>query len=266
MAREPEPPESTSTPSPNRLWAEQLAMGMALLMGILIFMAIFHPKKLSVGVEVLGPNDISAYGWMSALGVFLQVFIHEAGSLVTAWRLGLPLRFRFFGFGSNAAAILDALPRSVWRDAVVGFAGPLTGSIVSIALALVYHFTDNPLFLGMACVGYFYNLVTLVPILDFEGGWIAPAIAPPAWLLGLVGCLIELANNFNLVLLCVVSFAVPRFVLILRARMPRTDTACTPKQRLLVSIGYFVFVIALAWLGSKTFEVLPGLVREAMGD
>lgn len=241
-------------------------MGMALFMGILIFMAIFHPKKLSVGVEVLGPNDIDAYGWMSVLGVFLQVFIHEAGTLVTAWKLGLPLRFRIFGFGSNAAAILEARPRNVWTDAAVGFAGPLTGSVVSIILALVYHFTDNPLYLGMACVGYFYNLFTLIPILELEGGWIAPAIVPPAWLLGLVGCLIELAHGFNLVLLGVVSFAVPRFILLIRARMPRTDLACTPKQRLVISVGYFVLVIALAWLGSKTFEILPSLVREAMGD
>ncbi len=68
MASESPKPVPTSTPSPSRLWAEQLAMGMSLFMGILIFMAIFHPKKLSVGVEVLGPNDIAAYGWMSVLG------------------------------------------------------------------------------------------------------------------------------------------------------------------------------------------------------
>ena len=241
-------------------------MGMALFMGILIFMAIFHPRKLSAGAEVLGPNDIAAYGWSSVLGVILQVVIHEAGTLAVAWRMGLSLRFRIFGFGSNATAILEARARHVWIDAAVGFAGPLTGSLASIILALVYHFTDNPLYLGMACVGYFYNLFTLIPILDLEGGWIAPAIVPPAWLLGLVGCLVALANGFNLVLLGVVSFAIPRFILLIRARMPRTDLACTVKQRLLISVGYFVLVISLAWLGSKTFEILPSLVREAMGD
>ena len=30
----------------------------------------------------------------------------------------------------------------------------------------------------LPAVGYFYNLFTLIPILDLEGGWIAPAIAP----------------------------------------------------------------------------------------
>jgi Zn-dependent protease len=275
MASEPEKSVSTQSPSPDRLWAEQLAMGMALLVGILIFMAIFHPTKLSAGAKVFGPNDIDAYGWMSVLGIFLQVVIHELGTIVTAWRLKLPLRWRIFGFGANATAILEDLPRRVWTDAVMGFAGPLTGTAASLALHGVYEITKSqdasmhvgePLFLGMACVGYFYNLFTLIPILDLEGGWLAPAIAPQAWLLGLLGAALELTNRFNLVLLCVVSFAVPRFILLLRARAPRTDLGCTTPQRVAVGIGYFVLVIGLAWLGSTTFEEMPRLIHESMGD
>jgi Zn-dependent protease len=266
MASEPEKSVSSPSPSPDRLWAEQLAMGMALLVGILIFMALFHASMLSSGAKVLGPNDLDAYGWVSVLGIFLQVVIHELGTIVVAWRLKLPMRFRFFGFGAHATAILEDLPRRVWTDAVVGFAGPLTGTVFSVALALTYDYTEDPLYLGMACVGYFYNLFTLIPILDLEGGWIAPALAPQAWLFGLIAAALELTNVFNLVLLCVVSFAVPRFILLLRARAPRTDTACTTPQRVMISIGYFALVIGLAWFGSTTFDELPRLVRESMGD
>jgi Zn-dependent protease len=229
-------------------------------------MSLFHAPMLSSGVAVLGPNDLDAYGWVSVVGIFLQVVIHELGTIVVAWRLKLPVRLRFFGFGANAAAILENLPRQVWRDAVVGFAGPLTGTALSVALAVTYDLTDNPFFLGIACVGYFYNLFTLIPILDLEGGWLAPAIAPQAWLFGLVAAGLELTNAFNLVLLCVVSFALPRFILLLRARAPRTDLACATNQRVAIAIGYFVLVIGLAWFGSTTFEQLPALVRESMGD
>jgi Zn-dependent protease len=277
MAGEPQKSVATPFPSPNRLWAEQLAMGMAFLMGLLIFMALFHPGQLSVAGAILGPNDIDAYGWMSALGIFLQIVLHELGTLVVAWRLKLPLHFRFFGFGAHATAILENLPRRVWTDAVVGFAGPITGTLLSLGLAGIYILTKSqdtdmhvgePLFLGMACVGYFYNLFTLIPILDLEGGWIAPAIAPQAWLLGLISCILELTlkHGFNLVLLCVVSFAVPRFILLLRARAPRTDLDCTNAQRLLLNIGYFVMVLGLAWFGSTTFEALPRLIHDSMGD
>jgi len=266
MASKPEKSVSTPSPSPDRLWAEQLAIGMALLMGILIFMAIFHAPMLSAGFAVLGPNDMDAYGVWAVVGIFLQVVVHELGTILVAWRLKLPVRLRFFGFGANATAILENQQRRVWTDAVVGFAGPLTGTAFSVALALTYDITDNPLFLGMACVGYFYNLFTLIPILDLEGGWVAPALAPQAWLLGLVASALELTNAFNLVLLGVVSFALPRFILLIRARAPRTDLGCTTPQRVMIAIGYFVLVIGLAWFGSTTFEEMPRLVRESMGD
>ena len=214
-------------------------MGMALLMGLLIFMALFHPKMLSVGAEVLGPNYLGAYGWASLVGIILQVVVHEVGTLLTAWWLGLPLHFRLFGFGANATAILEYLPRRPWIDAKLGFAGPLTGTAVSLVLTGIFALTNNPdqpqimapFFLGMACVGFFYNLFTLIPILDLEGGWIAPAIAPQAWLFGLVLLVLELTHGFNLALLGVVCFGLPRLILLITARAPQVDMVCTHRQR-----------------------------------
>ncbi|MEI9999327.1 MAG: hypothetical protein WDO13_09235 [Verrucomicrobiota bacterium] len=241
-------------------------MGLALLMALLIFMALFHPALLSAGAEILGPNDLDAYGWASVVGVLLQVVVHELGSIAALWWMKVPLKLRIFGFGANAAAALEPQPRNVWRDAAVGMAGPLAGAAFSVLLALAYTLSDNPLFLGMACVGYFYNLLTLIPILDLEGGWIAPALAPQAWLLGITLLVLELTAAFNLVLLCVVCFALPRFVQLLRARTPRTDLACTGRQRVILGVGYFVLILGLAWFSSTTFEALPRLVRASMGD
>jgi Zn-dependent protease len=258
--------ESDKFPSPGRLWGEQLALGLGLLVVVLIFMAFCHPELLSRGGQVLTTGDLRAYGWSSVLGICLHFLLHEAGTLVVARRFRLPLRFRFFPFGVNAAAILSATPRRVWTDAMVGLAGPLTGTAFSILLALIYEFTGNPFFLGMACVGCFYNLFTLIPILDLEGGWILPAIAPQAWFLGLVACVALLTQEFNLVLLGVVAFGLPRLLLLIRARAPREDLVCTGRQRLAVNVIYFLLVLALAWFGSSTFESLTRLVPEAMGD
>ena len=268
MPADSQKPAPTTFASPARLWAEQLAAGLALLLVILIFLATFHTPMFEAGMQVLGPNDLDAYGWVSVLGIFLQIIVHEFGTLVVAWRMKLPIRFRFFGFGANADAILESVPRSTWRDTLVGFAGPLTGTALSVAFALVFDFTANPLFLGMACVGYFYNLITLVPILPMEGGWIAEAMAPQAWLLGLIAMGFALTSSFNIVLLCVFVFALPRFVLILRARAPRTDLPLTNAQRIMVAVGYIGLVIGLAKFGSTTFQELPQLVRgpNGMGD
>ena len=263
----PSLPAAPAPVSPDRLWAEQLAIGLGLIVALLSFMAFFHPQLLSVGGKVLAPDDLPGYGWAAAIGVLVQLIFHEAGTLCAARWLGLPLRFRFFPFGAHATAILRHQPRRIFIDALVGLSGPLTGVGVSLVSAAIYYFLDNPFFLGMACVGCFYNLFTLVPLLDLEGGWIAPAITPVAWLGGIILAVMELVDyGFNLVLLGVICFAVPRFILLLRARAPRTDLACTPRQRWGISIAYFVLILALAYFGSTLFENLPRLVRENMGD
>ena len=64
----------------------------------------------------------------------------------------------------------------------------------------------------------------------------------------------------------VLSFALPRFVQLLRARSPRTDTTMTPRQRAIIGLTYFLLVLALAWFGSTTFQALTRLIPEAMGD
>jgi hypothetical protein len=259
-------PEKSSYLPPGRAWGEQLAMGMGLFFVILIFMAFYHPRQLSIGGQVLSLGDLAAYGWASVLGVVLHFILHEAATLGVARYYRLPLRFRFFPFGVNAAAILSPLPRRVWIDAVVGLAGPMTGTLISLVLAVFYQFDGNPFFLGMACVGYFYNLFTLMPILDLEGGWISPAVAPQTWLALFIAGVMELRYEFNLVLLGVVSFALPRLLLLIRARVAREDLACTLRQRLLVNIIYFLLVVGLGFLAMKTFLELASLVPAAMGD
>ena len=121
MASQPPSTDTNSYATPNRLWAEQLAAGLALFIGILIFMALFHPTMLSSGAKVLGPNDLDAYGWVSIVGIFLQVLIHELGTILVAWRMKLVLRFRIFGFGpmpprslKTNRAVRGQMPWSAW--------------------------------------------------------------------------------------------------------------------------------------------------------
>src|SRR5260221_12257034 len=119
---------------------------MALLVALVILLALFHPKLLSGGGTVLGPNYIDVYGWRSALGIVLQVVIHEAGTLLLAWRLRLPLRFRLFGFGAHATAILQDQPRRVLLDAVMGLARPGTAATGLPFLPPGFYFPQDPLF------------------------------------------------------------------------------------------------------------------------
>ena len=55
------PPAATAAPvSADRLWAEQLAMGLGLVVLLLTFLAFAHPELLTSGAKVLAP-DMSLY-------------------------------------------------------------------------------------------------------------------------------------------------------------------------------------------------------------
>ena len=78
-----------------------------------------------------------------SIGIFLQVVVHELGTIVVAWRLKLPLRFRFFGFGANATAILETCRATSGPMPWSAFAGPVTGTLVSLALHGIYEITKS---------------------------------------------------------------------------------------------------------------------------
>ncbi len=241
-------------------------MGLGMFLAVLIFMAFTDPKDLSTAGEVVTFGYLWVYGWASIVGVALMLVLHEVGSLLVARHFKVPLRIYYFPFGVNAAAALSRQPRNAWIDAWVGLAGPISGTILSAIAVGIYLCTGNPFFLGMACVGAFYNLFTLIPILDLEGGWVAPAIAPQAWLLGCVAIVLELTCESNLVLIGVICFAVPKLFLLVRARAPREDLILTGRDRLLIAGLYFGLVLLLGWFGTSEFEALKRLVPADMGD
>ncbi len=118
----------------------------------------------------------------------------------------------------------------------------------------------------MACVGCFYNLFTLIPILKLKrldradhrpAGLVRrPArLGPSCWpTASILSCSAWLRSA------CPASFSC------CAPRAPREDLACDCRQRLAVGVIYFLLVLALAWAGSSAFEALARLVPEAMGD
>ncbi len=247
-------------------------MGTVLTLGVLGFMAMFHRDRLSSGAAVLGPNDLGAYGGVSAAGILLIVLVHEAGTLFVAWGLGLPLHFRPFGFGAHATAILESQPRRPWVDAMVALGGPVAGTAVSLGFYGIYLLCDpnDPHSLVRFISGWRASVILqpdhVVPILDLEEDGSRRRSLPRRGLFGLVGSVMELTDKFNLVLDVCRRVRLPRFILLIRPRAPRRDLGCKGWERWVVSIGYFLLVIALAKLGSEAFEELPGLVRDAMAD
>ena len=75
-------------------------------------------------------------------------------------------------------------PKDAATEARVGLAGPILGSIGCLVPLGLYEATGNNLFRALAFVGFFLNLINLLPVLPLDGGRAMAALSPWMWAIG----------------------------------------------------------------------------------
>jgi len=124
------------------------------------------------------------FGWTFAIGFVVLLFVHEMGHVIQLRRDGirasLPLFIPFLG----AVVMADLMSGDALREAKVGLAGPVLGTIGAAACLLVFALTGNPYWQALAYVGFLINLFNLLPVVPLDGGRAMAAMAPWMWFVG----------------------------------------------------------------------------------
>jgi ribosomal protein L20A (L18A) len=81
-------------------------------------------------------------------------------------------------------------PADAETEAYIAYGGPLVGSLGAVAVLLIAMATDYQPLYAVAQIGFFLNLINLLPIHPLDGGRIVTAISRWLWVVGLVGGLI----------------------------------------------------------------------------
>jgi Zn-dependent protease len=166
-------------------------------------------KVVTTGASML--VSIAAYAWFwglpFAVGFVLLILVHELGHVIELRRQGVPASAPLFIPFLGAAIGLRELPDDAWKEARVGLAGPILGSVGAAACWLAAEVADSELLMALAFVGFFLNLFNLIPIVPLDGGRAAAALHPAFWFAGLllmVG-LAVVAPNPILILIVIVG-------------------------------------------------------------
>ncbi|GAC1656683.1 MAG: hypothetical protein NVS9B1_12600 [Candidatus Dormibacteraceae bacterium] len=117
------------------------------------------------------------FGWSFAAGLVVMILIHEFGHVIEIKRQGLdasaPVFIPFFG----AAIFQRSHPQDALRQARIGIAGPLLGTVgATVAYVLYGSFHYTPLLLA-AYLGFYINLFNLIPAGMLDGGWILAPVS-----------------------------------------------------------------------------------------
>ncbi|HEY0828093.1 MAG TPA: site-2 protease family protein [Bacilli bacterium] len=125
-----------------------------------------------------------------AIGLVAMIFIHELGHVFAAKQKGLPVSAPLFIPFLGALITLKRNPRDAVTEAYIAIGGPILGTVGALVALWIGLQWDNPHFLIAAYIGFFLNLVNLLPIHPLDGGRIATAVSRWLWLFGVFGGLV----------------------------------------------------------------------------
>ena len=126
------------------------------------------------------------YGPWAAVGLVTMLFVHEMGHVLEIRRQGMrataPIFIPFLG----AAIFQRQHPTDALKQAQIGIAGPIGGTLGATVAFVLYTSTQSPIFLVAALIGFLLNLLNLIPVWQLDGAWILAPVSPWFQVVGLV--------------------------------------------------------------------------------
>ena len=117
------------------------------------------------------------YGPWFAVALVTMILVHEMGHVVEIRRQGMeataPLFIPFMG----AAIFQRSHPTDALKQAQIGIAGPIAGTLGATAAFVLYQSTHWEVLLLAALVGFYINLFNLIPIWQLDGAWILAPVS-----------------------------------------------------------------------------------------
>ncbi len=124
------------------------------------------------------------WGWPYAVGFVVLLFCHEMGHFVAARQRGLHVGAPTFIPFVGAWIDLKEQPMNAETEAYVAMAGPLAGTLASVACYFLARSEGSDLLLAVSYSGFFLNLFNLIPVPPLDGGRMTGVVSPRFWLLG----------------------------------------------------------------------------------
>jgi len=124
------------------------------------------------------------------IGFAVLILIHEMGHFIDIKRRGLPADMPVFLPGLGAYVRWQAMGVSIETRAAVSLAGPVAGFFASVACAVLWYQTGNPLWAALARVGAILNLLNLIPVWVLDGGQAALALSKTERIVLMTACVV----------------------------------------------------------------------------
>jgi len=195
-----EPPVIPEPPTAEELDKERKRSRLKKLGAPLIPLAVLAGKAKVLllalakikAVTTLGTMFISiaayalAFGWPFAVGFVLLLFVHEMGHVIQLRREGVEASAPVFIPFVGAVIAAKSMGEDAAAEARVGLAGPILGTVGTLIPLAIWLATGSDLWRALAYIGFFINLINLLPVLPLDGGRAMAVLGPMVWIVGIL--------------------------------------------------------------------------------
>ena len=198
----PAPPEPDYEPihpgSGRGDWRERAKRFGGPIVAVLVLLAtklkailLLLPKLKILTTSATMLVSIAAYaliwGWPFAVGFVLLLLVHEMGHVIQLRREGIEASAPMFIPFLGAVVAAKSLGDDAAAEARVGLAGPVLGTIGTLIPLALWLATGAEFWQALTYVGFFINLLNLLPVLPLDGGRAMAALSPWVWFAGYAG-------------------------------------------------------------------------------
>jgi Zn-dependent protease len=263
---EPIKPESAVWSTVKRLLAPLAVVGLLLVKFKSLLFLLLKVKFVGTALTML--LSVGAYAllfpvWF-AIGLVVLIWVHEMGHVLQLKREGIKASAPMFIPLLGAFVTMKEMPKNALAEARVGLAGPVLGTLGALGAWGIYAISENPLFLGLAYVGFLINLFNLLPMLPLDGGRAVGAMSPAFWLLGILMTVALLFVQPNFIVLFIALLGGTELWRRWKARNSPEGRAYNKielRHRVMVGLAYFGLIALLALLMAFTFVPDPSAIQ-----
>jgi Zn-dependent protease len=254
-----EPPVQAPPEGPTRRTRSGFLGGLLAAGAFLLKFGAF--KTLLTLLLSFGAYAIFFGPWFAA-GLVVMILVHEMGHVVEIRRQGMaasaPLFIPFLG----AAIFQRQHPTDALKQAQIGIAGPIAGTVGATAAFVLYGTTHWTVLLAWAYVGFFINLFNLIPVGMLDGGWILAVVSKWFQVVGLAALALAVVFiGFSPIVLIIVVLGIPALLDRFRNdQLPYYQSVPVPAR--LAMGGAWLFLTGyLAFAAFQAHTLLLSVVR-----
>src|SRR5206468_7597631 len=153
----------------------------------------------------------------------------------------------------DAAIFQRQHPTDALKQAQIGIAGPIAGTIGATAAWILYGATQNPVFLLAASIGFFLNLFNLFPVWQLDDSWILAPFSP--WFqvagLGMIGISVLVFHFASFFLIIIALLGIQTMRAGFRNAKNPYHTSVPASARLAIGAAWLGLVL---YLGVMSFQ------------